>query len=220
MNVLIVAATDSELNGIRSFVRAQWIEQPEAVFTHGSTTCSFLVTGPGMIRTAATLGAALAHSPPDLCLNVGIAGAYPGKFAIGEVVHVTEETVASFGAEDADGAVLAPGDIGLPFDLDLTCLINQSAGAFDFLPKANGLTVNLVSGSASTIASRTKQYRADIETMEGAAFFYCCLKAGVEFIEIRAISNIVEPRNRENWKIDLALKHLDEQVIAMLSSFP
>ena len=38
--------------------------------------------------------------------------------------------------------------------------------------------------------------------MEGAAFFYVCLKEKVNFFQIRAISNFVEKRNKKNWEIN------------------
>ena len=52
-----------------------------------------------------------------------------------------------------------------------------------------------------------------IETMEGAAFFQACLTEGVAFSEIRAISNFVEARNRENWMINEAIERLNQFII-------
>jgi futalosine hydrolase len=46
--------------------------------------------------------------------------------------------------------------------------------------------------------------------MEGAAFAYVCAKMKVNAIQIRSISNQVEPRNRNNWNIPLAIKNLNE----------
>jgi futalosine hydrolase len=48
-----------------------------------------------------------------------------------------------------------------------------------------------------------------IESMEGAAFFYACRQAGVPCMQIRAVSNYVEKRNRDNWQIGLAVKNLN-----------
>jgi futalosine hydrolase len=44
--------------------------------------------------------------------------------------------------------------------------------------------------------------------MEGAAFMYACLIADVPFAEIRAVSNKVERRNREAWKLKEAVENL------------
>jgi len=46
--------------------------------------------------------------------------------------------------------------------------------------------------------------------MEGAAFFYVCQLQKIPHIQIRSISNYVEPRNRANWNISLAIKNLNE----------
>ena len=54
--------------------------------------------------------------------------------------------------------------------------------------------------------------------MEGAAFFYACLMMQVPFLEIRSISNHVEPRNRAAWDIPLAIGQLNEVLIGMLKS--
>ena len=48
-----------------------------------------------------------------------------------------------------------------------------------------------------------------------AAFFQTCLTEGVAFTQIRAISNFVEPRNRENWKMQEAIQNLNEVLIEL-----
>ena len=53
-----------------------------------------------------------------------------------------------------------------------------------------------------------EKYHPDIETMEGAAFFYVCSREKIPFMALRAVSNIVEPRDREKWNIELALANL------------
>ena len=37
--------------------------------------------------------------------------------------------------------------------------------------------------------------------MEGAAFMYACLVQGLPFAQVRAVSNVVERRNRGAWKM-------------------
>lgn len=44
--------------------------------------------------------------------------------------------------------------------------------------------------------------------MEGAAFFYACLSAGVPCAQVRAVSNYVERRNRAAWKLGDAIAAL------------
>ena len=44
--------------------------------------------------------------------------------------------------------------------------------------------------------------------MEGAGFMYACLIQAVPFAQVRAVSNMVERRNRSAWKIDEAIENL------------
>jgi futalosine hydrolase len=53
--------------------------------------------------------------------------------------------------------------------------------------------------------------------MEGAAFFYACRQMNVHGMQIRAVSNYVEKRNREAWNIGLAIKNLNTFAIDLVS---
>ncbi len=48
--------------------------------------------------------------------------------------------------------------------------------------------------------------------MEGATFFYICTGEKIPFLALRSISNRVEPRNKKNWNIPLALDNLSEKL--------
>jgi futalosine hydrolase len=37
-----------------------------------------------------------------------------------------------------------------------------------------------------------------------------------KYVQIRAVSNYVEPRNKENWQMGLAIKNLNEYLITLL----
>jgi futalosine hydrolase len=52
--------------------------------------------------------------------------------------------------------------------------------------------------------------------MEGAGIFYVCKMEKTPCLQIRSISNYVEPRNTANWNIVLAVKRLNEKLILML----
>ena len=45
-----------------------------------------------------------------------------------------------------------------------------------------------------------------------------CLLEKVNFVHIRAISNYVEPRNKEGWDIPLALDNLSEFLVKLLNN--
>jgi futalosine hydrolase len=46
--------------------------------------------------------------------------------------------------------------------------------------------------------------------MEGAAVYFVCNEMNIPVIQIRAISNYIEPRNKSNWDIKKAIKSLEE----------
>ena len=54
--------------------------------------------------------------------------------------------------------------------------------------------------------------------MEGAAFMYTCAVNGVPYAQVRAVSNVVERRNRAAWQIDPAVAALSVSALAILES--
>jgi futalosine hydrolase len=52
--------------------------------------------------------------------------------------------------------------------------------------------------------------------MEGAAFMSACLIHKVQFAQVRAVSNLVEPRNREAWKMADAIRNLGVSAMRMI----
>ena len=51
--------------------------------------------------------------------------------------------------------------------------------------------------------------------MEGAAFFAGCNKAD-QFMQIRAVSNYVEKRDKSKWNMPLAIKNLNDYLIEFI----
>ena len=86
------------------------------------------------------------------------------------------------------------------------------------LPEVAGLTVNTAHGHEPSIASLLDRERADVESMEGAAFMYACLVAGVPFVEVRAVSNRVERRNRAAWDLKGAIDALGRVSLQLLGA--
>lgn len=141
----------------------------------------FVCSGMGPDATRQALAPVLAADGFDLAVDLGLAGSYTDRFPLGTVVQVVTE---HFG--DAPGRLLR----------------NPAPPAlFASLPLASGNTV-------PALDARYRSAPADVETMEGAAFFEACLAAGVPFAEIRAVSNAVGEEDRSRWDIPLALRNL------------
>lgn len=213
MRILIVAATENELAAIKN---------------HYSRTVSehlildFLVTGVGMTATAYALTKRLTSRKYDLVVNVGVAGSFRNEISLGDVVNVVSDSFADLGAEDGEKFISI-------FDLKLQSndsfpfwngkIKNEHAGKFGqlgYLKNVKAITVNKVHGNNESIQNTFLRYHPDIETMEGAAFFYVCAMERVPFLQLRAISNRVELRNRRAWKMDLALGNLASTVRSFL----
>ena len=180
--------------------------------------------GLGMLSTAYLLGNRLNAQPPvQLAIQAGIAGAIDRSLPLGQVVNVVSEQVGDLGAEDRGGELLSLADIGfspgLPYDTDGRL---RPAGPAAILPFSTvaGLTVQRASGSEATIARLRHTFpTAQVESMEGAAFFYACLAAGVDALQLRGISNYVEPRNRAGWRMAEAIRAANEALRRVLGPF-
>ncbi|MEQ8703709.1 MAG: futalosine hydrolase [Phaeodactylibacter sp.] len=224
MNILIVAATPFEIAALRAHLKSKFVQTAEHQFQKGDITVALLITGVGLPLTGYALGRVLALEEWNLVINAGIAGTLTSRFSPGSVVQVVTERFADLGVEEADGSFTSVHAMGLiekgqpPFEEDGR-MRNQHAQGFDFLPQAQGISVNRVHGSAASIEQLRARYPdAEVESMEGAAFFYACLMEKIPFLEIRAVSNFVEPRNRDNWEVEKALSALNETLIELLSS--
>jgi len=75
-----------------------------------------------------------------------------------------------------------------------------------------------VHGNSQSISAIKKKYNFQIESMEGAAYLYACKMLDIKGYQIRAISNYIEDRNRENWKVEEALNNLTKTTVQLLDS--
>lgn len=213
MKILIVAATTFELQPLLDFIE-QNRDQLQHEYEIG-------ITGIGMMHTAFAMEKFLQETDADMAIQVGVAGAFNTNLALGDIVRVHSEVLGDLGVENRDEyldifetGLIAAND----FPYQDGALGNDfSEQIFDInLPQVKGLTVNTVSGSEATIAKRKAIYNADIETMEGAAFHYACIVHGIPFVQIRSISNYVEPRDKSKWKMKEAIAQLNEYLIKLV----
>ena len=167
-----------------------------------------------MVATAAWCAATLSAASYDLALNLGVCGSFDAAFPPGTVVHVTADCIPEQGAEDGE-RFLTIHELGLldanefPFDNGrLVSARPPAVGAIAALPAVAGITVNTVHGHERTIAAAVERFRPAVESMEGAAFMYACLIQGVSFAQVRAVSNVVERRNRAAWRLAEAIDAL------------
>jgi futalosine hydrolase len=222
MNLLLVSATHFE---IRPFLDQlpmvakhdeQW-----STYRLGELDIDALITGVGMVPTAFFLGRQLMQKQYDMAINAGVAGSFSHSIPLGTVVNVTEDWIPEFGAEDGEN-FLSVFDLGFvdsdtpPFTRGrLVNPENTRNERINYkvvhkLMTVTGITSNTIRGTAATIDRIKRLAPADIESMEGAAFFYACLSSNIPCLQIRSISNRVEERDKSQWNLNLALKNLNK----------
>jgi futalosine hydrolase len=195
MQILVVAATALEVPHLSSGPR-------------GAHHIDVLVTGVGMVATAAQTARAISVTSYDLALNFGVCGAFDRSLALGTVVHVVRDEFSELGVEDGE-RFISMQELGLTTYASIENAAPPSSEVLESLPPVRGITVNTVHGHDPSIARVMSQLQPQIESMEGAAFAYACAMGGVPYAQVRAVSNIVERRNRAAWRLELAIGNLN-----------
>jgi futalosine hydrolase len=119
------------------------------------------------------------------------------------------------GAEDGD-RFLTLQELELTGESEFVNPDPPSNPEIDQLPTVTGITVNTVHGSEGSIAAIVERCSPQVESMEGAAFMAACLMHEVPFAQIRAVSNLVERRNRDAWKMEEAIVNLNATALRFL----
>lgn len=185
-------------------------------YLHRGHDIDVLVTGVGMVATAAWTVRVLAESQYDLALNLGVCGSFNRALPPGSVVHVTSDRIDELGAEDGD-RFLSIDELGLAAENTFVNAAIPENAALSRLPTVSAITVNTVHGSEESIAAVVRRCSPDVESMEGAGFMHACRIHGVVFAQVRAVSNVVEKRNRTSWKLDQAIEALNRAALDILA---
>jgi futalosine hydrolase len=207
MNILIVAATKREIEPLLNKLKGLKFK-PDV-----------LITGVGMVATTFMLTKTLSAKKYDAAINLGICGSFNRSLKIGEVVTIIEDIFSELGAEDGDSFLkLQDMDFADKKDVFLKPAKKFSAPALRKFKKVKGITVNTVHGNKKSISKVVTLYNPDVESMEGAAFFYVCNQFKIPAIQLRAVSNYVERRNMKNWDITLAVEKLNDTALVILKA--
>lgn len=210
--ILIVSATAAEIAPLLE--KAETAAQGGLLSSPAFPDLFVVITGAGMVNTAFELGKLIGYHF-DVAVNAGICGCFTG-FKPGDVLRVSRDCFCEMGAEDDQKFIsvdeLKLGeqyvDVRHPFSHPLV----------DKLPSTNGITVNTVHGNEKSIARVTERYQPHVESMEGAAFLHAANAFNWKCVQLRAVSNMVTKRNRASWKVDLAIKNLNDVLIALVES--
>ncbi len=205
MNILLVSATKQEIEPFLSKIGPAVGNSVFSPHVYKNHNLYVLITGVGISQTSFYLGKYLS-SKFDLAINAGICGSFNTHLRLGEVVAVTEDYFADLGAED-DDKFISVSELGLPASYYVK---NENPYLPENLKQVRGVTVNTTHGNEDSIRKFSSRIKADVESMEGAAFLWACNQERVKCLQVRAISNYVEKRDRSKWQIGAAVKNLNE----------
>ncbi|PKM82157.1 MAG: futalosine hydrolase [Firmicutes bacterium HGW-Firmicutes-14] len=182
--------------------------------------------GVGPAVAAAKTAKVLAAAGYSLVVSAGIGGGFPGRAGIGSLVVATEIIAADLGVQTPEGFIsldeLGFGSARIQVDDDL---VSRVTGAFSAagIPVNTGPVLTVSTGTGTTAAAREMAVRvpgAAAEAMEGYGVAIAAREAGLPVLEIRAISNMVGPRDRNAWKVKEALDILEKAGAALLEVLP
>jgi nucleoside phosphorylase len=153
-----------------------------------------LISGVGILSTALNLSKAFQKKSYKNAIQIGIAGAYRSSgLALGDAVEVDSDCMPEF----------------LPWEPNTFFATGTSL--FDGkLKSVKGATV--LSCTQTEEAGNIRGNIAQIETMEGAAFFAVCKEYEVKASQVRAISNYAAIYKKSEWKIKEALNTLEDTI--------
>ncbi len=224
--LIILTATAYEQQNLREGLRDVTIRR----VGHRSHFCGMLAarpavlveTGIGAVNTAQALSVALQEINPTLVLQLGIGGAYPASgLSVGDLALATEENYGDLGVITPAGWFPA-NEIGIPVLLTHRDYYNTYPLDADLVAKAQRtleqsgecavqgpfVTVQQCTGRTDIGNELASRFNAICENMEGAAAAHICALYGVAFLELRAISNRVEDRNRDAWDIPRSVQRV------------
>ncbi|MBS1637002.1 MAG: futalosine hydrolase [Bacteroidetes bacterium] len=171
-----------------------------------------LITGVGMVNMAFAMGQ-VAGSSFDIAINPGICGSFSTSLPSGSVVHVTTDMFSELGAEDGRSFLTLEQ---LNLGTSVYHALPYETPFLKTLPRVKGITVNTVHGRDESIAEIVDRLHPDVETMEGAAFLMAVSRYNIPGLQIKAVSNMVERRNRDSWDIPTAIARLNESLLTIL----
>jgi len=217
-SILLVSATELEIKPLLDEQIAK-IENKLYRSTIKSNNVEILITGVGIHAMTYALTRLLSKNQYSFIILAGISGSNTNTLKLGNVVNVMSEQFADLGAQ-SDKGFLSLFDMGLqdanewPFAQGVMhnyTLINNAA--VDAMKAVAGSTVQTIQNKLECkITTNT-----DVESMEAAAFFYCCMMEKLPFIQIRSISNFVGEGDKSKWDIPLAVQNLNNALVSIFN---
>jgi futalosine hydrolase len=212
MQILLCAATEFEIQPMK-----EWLKK------HKNYSVNTLITGIGLVSATYHLTKAVSKNKPEMLIMGGIAGAFDPSIKMGEVRAIRQEMLGDMGVEELGkfNSLFAMKLMDLdhfPFSQGrLTA--NQEILDKSRLLTADGISVNEISTSVKRREYYSNELGAAIESMEGAALHFIGLMEDIPFLQLRAISNTVGERDKNNWNMKEAIMNLNRELINQVKIF-
>jgi len=194
MKILVITATQIEAEMLIEVLQLMKIN--DYYFVSEEFDTDLLISGVGIPASIFSMFTHNKISTYDLIINCGIAGSFSETHSIGTVVNVYSDYFGDIGFNSVDGFInifkMNFNDMFKNiFNNGLIVNTSDYPSFFYNIPKVQAVTVNIPEKKISS--------DADVETMEGAAFMMVCKHFKKNFIQIRAVSNIIGKTKREDW---------------------
>ncbi len=215
MKILVASATRFEVDPVRQLCSQTAGSDPRWA------RVEFLTTGVGMTNTALQLAVALQQQQYDLVIQAGVAGCFDHELTLASVFVVKDEVFGDLGVEE-NGAWKDLFDLNLDNADNLPFVQGRIPALwpgvayrppFDTL---SAVTVNEITTRHERISQLKNRYNPQLESMEGAALHLVGHHFKIPFIQLRAVSNYVGERNKENWRLREAIANLNEGLYSYL----
>ena len=193
-------------------------DSEEGLYKIPGTGNNLLIAGIGIVPVVFNLTRHFASKRYSRVIHGGIAGSYFLPLQPGEVVQVTRDTFADVGIDHAGvfrwvfhEGLWAPDQH--PFKSGwMEVEPDETLG----IESVSSITVDLVTAGPERKARMIEKFNPQVESMEGAAVFYVCMRESIPVIQLRAISNYTGIRDRKSWKVEEAVDALTKQLIKLL----
>lgn len=223
MRILIVVSSLREVSKLiekLNFIHK--IESNYNSYSYHNLHIDIIITGYASVFTTHAVTKALTMINYDLALNIGLSGSFDHFLEQGFVVNVIQDQFADIGVvHKSNFYTLAEEELmdddEFPFvDGKLHSIGNFELERVESLIPVKGITLNTLHSDPFWISKLRDKFEPEVESMNGAAFFYVCLKEKVPFLQIRSISHFVEIRRIESWNIPSAIDSLTQTTLSIL----
>ena len=235
--VVITASTMPELSDL---VRGT-VARPVSGTGHLQLFCGSLAgreillatTGIGKVNAASATTLLLERFSPELLVNTGCGGAFPGcELSVGDLAVADSECLADEGVQTPGGwrgleLIGIPVFEGggerifnrIPLDAELARGARECAVGDGFHAVLGPfLTVSTCSGTTSQGEELLRRFPGICENMEGGAVAQVALCYGVPLLEVRGISNMVEDRDLARWDLKRAVAEAQRFLLSYLAT--